>query len=183
MKCEYCTNPHDGLFGSGRFCSTKCARGFSTRSKRKEINEKVSLTVKEQVKNGLYHNHSDRLNTPEARSKRLQTIIKRFGRPWTFSDEDREKAKQSQRSICEKIYHDKTFEQLSTRQKKRRLIELRGHQCEHCRNVKWFDKLITLELDHIDGNKQNNIEGNLRLLCPNCHSYTPTWRRCKNSLI
>jgi len=42
MKCENCNNEHDGSYGSGRFCSIKCARGFSTKNKRKEINEKVS---------------------------------------------------------------------------------------------------------------------------------------------
>jgi hypothetical protein len=42
MNCENCEQPHDGTYGSGRFCSSKCARGFSTKAKRKEINEKVS---------------------------------------------------------------------------------------------------------------------------------------------
>lgn len=46
MKCENCEKEHDGSYGSGRFCSSKCARGFSTKSKRKEINEKVSKTLK-----------------------------------------------------------------------------------------------------------------------------------------
>lgn len=42
MKCENCEKEHDGTYGSGRFCSTKCARGFSTKAKRKDINEKIS---------------------------------------------------------------------------------------------------------------------------------------------
>ena len=33
-----------------------------------------------------------------------------------------------------------------------------------------------LEVDHIDGNFQNNNESNLVLLCPNCHSLTPTYK-------
>lgn len=33
-----------------------------------------------------------------------------------------------------------------------------------------------LEIDHIDGNYRNNSESNLRLLCPNCHSLTPTYK-------
>ena len=37
---------HDGSYGSGRFCSCKCARGFSTKTKRSEINTKVSLKLK-----------------------------------------------------------------------------------------------------------------------------------------
>ena len=27
--CEYCNKEHDGTYGSGRFCSNKCARKFS----------------------------------------------------------------------------------------------------------------------------------------------------------
>jgi endogenous inhibitor of DNA gyrase (YacG/DUF329 family) len=32
-----------------------------------------------------------------------------------------------------------------------------------------------LVADHIDGNWRNNIESNLRLICPNCDSLTPTY--------
>lgn len=53
MNCENCTNEHDGTYGSGRFCSPVCARGFSTKSKRKEINEKVSLTVRNKIANDV----------------------------------------------------------------------------------------------------------------------------------
>ncbi|MFA6159158.1 MAG: HNH endonuclease signature motif containing protein [Candidatus Paceibacterota bacterium] len=35
---------------------------------------------------------------------------------------------------------------------------------------------LTLEIDHIDGNPENNEKENLRLLCPNCHSQTSTYR-------
>lgn len=45
--CEYCKNEHDGCYGSGRFCNNICARGFSTKSKRIEINQKVSVKLKE----------------------------------------------------------------------------------------------------------------------------------------
>ena len=44
--CENCGEHHEGTYGSGRFCSSKCARGFSTKAKRKEINEKVSRALK-----------------------------------------------------------------------------------------------------------------------------------------
>ena len=44
--CENCKQEHDGQYGSGRFCSDKCARGFSTKAKRKNINEKVSRKLK-----------------------------------------------------------------------------------------------------------------------------------------
>lgn len=44
-NCENCTDEHNGTYGSGRFCSSKCARGFSTKAKRKEINKKVSKAI------------------------------------------------------------------------------------------------------------------------------------------
>lgn len=43
--CENCSSLSDGSYGSGRFCSAKCARGFSTKSKRVEINEKVRIKL------------------------------------------------------------------------------------------------------------------------------------------
>lgn len=36
-------------------------------------------------------------------------------------------------------------------------------------------KQIPLVADHIDGNWRNNIESNLRLICPNCDSLTSTY--------
>jgi hypothetical protein len=42
MQCENCNSEHDGNYGSGRFCSLKCARAFSTKEKRQEINKKVA---------------------------------------------------------------------------------------------------------------------------------------------
>jgi hypothetical protein len=49
--CENCEQEHTGEYGSGRFCSSRCARGFSTKASRKEINEKVSNTMKGCIKN------------------------------------------------------------------------------------------------------------------------------------
>lgn len=35
---------------------------------------------------------------------------------------------------------------------------------------------INVELEHIDGNHENNTLTNCTLLCPNCHSTTPTYK-------
>lgn len=62
---------------------------------------------------------------------------------------------------------------------KKHLIIDRGHRCEMCLNHEWLNRIITLELHHIDGNNKNNQENNLQLLCPNCHSTTDNWRNRK----
>lgn len=59
---------------------------------------------------------------------------------------------------------------------KRILIEKHGNRCQDPTCAWDFSKKeIVVQLDHIDGNPDNNDPTNLRLLCPNCHSETPTW--------
>ena len=48
------------------------------------------------------------------------------------------------------------------------------HRCSNCDLEEWNNLPIPLELDHIDGNHENNELQNLRLLCPNCHAQCPT---------
>jgi hypothetical protein len=59
---------------------------------------------------------------------------------------------------------------------KKYLIEKQGENCVMCgMGNSWNNKPITLQLDHIDGNSDNNFPNNIRLLCPNCHSQTDTF--------
>jgi 5-methylcytosine-specific restriction endonuclease McrA len=50
-------------------------------------------------------------------------------------------------------------------------------KCQKCgwSSVNSFTKKIPLQVHHIDGNHRNNLEENLELLCPNCHSLTETF--------
>lgn len=76
----------------------------------------------------------------------------------------------------------KPFEGLNTSLSiKKRLIKEFEHKCNRCELTTWLDQPITLELEHIDGNNRNNSKDNLLLLCPNCHSQTPTWRNRKRA--
>ena len=50
------------------------------------------------------------------------------------------------------------------------------HRCQGCNLNSWLNNLIPLELDHINGIRTDNRIENLRILCPNCHALTPTYR-------
>lgn len=55
-----------------------------------------------------------------------------------------------------------------------KLIEYR---CKNCGcDGHWQNGIISLEIDHIDGDNTNNQLENLRYLCPNCHALTETYR-------
>lgn len=61
---------------------------------------------------------------------------------------------------------------------RKRLVSegVKERRCEWCGLDTWNDKPIPLELDHIDGDRYNNLLENLRILCPNCHAQTDTYR-------
>ena len=60
---------------------------------------------------------------------------------------------------------------------KKYLREKFGDKCVLCAWSKINPKTgrVPLVADHIDGNWRNNIESNLRLLCPNCDLLSPTY--------
>jgi len=72
---------------------------------------------------------------------------------------------------------------IDTYKLKNKLLEaqLIEYKCLFCGITDWNGHIIPLELDHIDGNKNNNQLSNLRILCPNCHATTPTYKT-KNSI-
>ena len=58
------------------------------------------------------------------------------------------------------------------------LLKEADYKCSECS----WDKInpvtgnCPLDVDHIDGDSENNSSSNLKVLCPNCHSLTPTYK-------
>jgi protein-arginine kinase activator protein McsA len=65
---------------------------------------------------------------------------------------------------------------ISSSSAKKLILLKRGRKCEVCSNTLWNGEPIPIETDHVDGNHKNNTEVNLRLICPNCHAQTPTYK-------
>lgn len=59
---------------------------------------------------------------------------------------------------------------------KKLIIDIKGYKCEGCEITEWKNAPIVLELEHKDGISTNNHIDNVCLLCPNCHSQTPTYK-------
>ena len=77
------------------------------------------------------------------------------------------------------IYHADGQRQKAI-QLRRALDEIeRSYVCSGCGIGDWLGKKLMLEVDHKDGDYQNDEEENLEYLCPNCHSQTPTYKNSK----
>jgi predicted metal-binding protein len=174
MICENCKKEHDGEYGSGRFCSSKCARCFSTKIKRLSINERVSAKLK-----GVY------LITGEPAHDDVLKICKQCGREFKVPYYKRN-------IICCSVQCKSNYVRLSPegvhpvvawRQRlKLKAIEYKGGKCEVC----GYNKIVRpLVFHHRDPSKKEfAIGGNgtpmkwdrvqleldkCMLLCGNCH--------------
>lgn len=139
-----------------RFCCRKCSNSKRHSSKTKE---KIRQTIKSQwVKkpNGNWH---------EVHQKFIKAGI----------EAARKRGKILHEQAIQKILSadPKT---LSPERLKKRLLHECNFTCQKCGNSEWLGQPIALEIEHKDGNHQNNEYSNLTLLCPNCHAQTETYR-------
>lgn len=93
------------------------------------------------------------------------------------------KAHEARRANLKKRLMETPTEHLGIQARKQRVLAEQDNRCAWCDLDSWLGKPITLELDHVDGDRTNNERSNLRALCPNCHSQTPTWKGKKNTLL
>lgn len=185
-----CTNCQEPLVGrwNKRFCSTSCAAQYNNSNK---VNKKI-IANRALIEDLISKRTSIRV---------IKSIIgiststfKRAYPEYEGSKGNSKKHKQFQKKRKESN-RTKIFESIcktgytglntgSVNQKiwlKRFLIDRDGAKCCQCGWGKAHPTTgnIMIELDHIDGDNTNNTLENVRLLCPNCHSLTPTYRYVK----
>jgi len=81
--------------------------------------------------------------------------------------------------------HDELFTEnslTSVQTLKKRYLEYRekigiDYKCDVCGITEWQNEPLKQQIDHINGISNDNRLENIRLICPNCHSQTPTWCR------
>lgn len=65
--------------------------------------------------------------------------------------------------------------QVSVKCLRQYLLDTREHKCEICNGTKWLKNPMPLIMDHINGNPSDDSLSNLRLICPNCDRFLPTF--------
>jgi hypothetical protein len=155
VTCRNCDktfnkNPNDIKKTNNNFCSKSCAAIFNNKKypKRKKVVKEIRSTCR-----GCG-----------------TIIIKPY--PRVFCSKD-----------CNNSYlRTKTIERIENQESvtpnslRMYLIQKLGERCTNP-NCGWdWSKPCTVEVEHIDGDSENNDPTNLTLLCPNCHSMTPTYK-------
>jgi len=164
-KCENCNKEHDESYGSGRFCSKKCANSRGKRSE--ETKQKISIGIKT--------------------SKKFQDAMKlKIGKKHIISTQSRLKQSNSLKKYYQekniKIMETKEFHEWPKRLIYETLFTKRGNACEEC-GYEYIDektKKGPFEIHHIDGDNKNWKKDNLKILCLNCHWKTSNWRGRNN---
>jgi len=157
-KCKNC-NINDGAkyskYSSGEFCSRACAKSYSTKLKRNEINKLVSKTLKLKIHiDKEYEYICEKCRTTFIKSKPI-----RRGRHIHCDS-----CKRDVTHIID-LCDVESITELSSRTISK-LLKRAKIKCPMC---EWNKS--TLDLHHIIPKKENgnNSHNNLISLCPNCH--------------
>lgn len=168
MICENCGENHSGKYGSGRFCSIKCAKGFSTKAKRQEINKKVSKKLKINIQRTC-----SSCDKPICRHNKsgvcISCIRKKEFSEYGICNLCDKKFKQQQgknRSFCNSC-NTKIRRYIN----KQRCVDLLGGKCINC----GYDKDISaLELHHKDPSRKEFVIGS---------SLNKSWNSIKEEVL
>lgn len=132
------------------------------------------------TKNGTFCSRScanSRGKMSDETKEKIRTWAKNNPRGYAVRTPEGEKRiREGQIRWRERYYKETPFESLGWDAKRNKILSEQKHKCSKCGIDSWMGQPLSLEIDHIDGDRNNNSRDNLEALCPNCHSLTPTFR-------
>jgi hypothetical protein len=149
-NCIRCENQFESLISENRkYCSLSCSASTTNSQRTKLDTRKCKNCSEEFISNGV---------------KRLNIFC-------SSHCCNEYKVKENFTKIENRIY-------VSSNILKKYLIHKNGDKCMECGwdKINPVTKKVPIELEHIDGNHKNNTLENVKLLCPNCHSLTTTYK-------
>lgn len=146
-QCSNCHNDFTPKSSDQKFCSRSCSASVNNRLFPKRVRKKRFCSYCGNLLNYDNHKYCSLDCQMALRRKNIDLMIENGN------------------------YHTKSHRVL-----REYLIRFRGQRCESCGLMEWLQKPISLEVEHMDGNSENNRLDNVKLLCPNCHSQTPTYK-------
>lgn len=197
INCAYCNNQFEKELNAYNFASKKGKRFFCSLSCSAKINA-IELKKKAEQRIEEYELNPVKCIVCESIIPYKYKTVQKFcssSCSAVYNNSNRKKLTKC--SFCQKETHNKKFcnkdceinfrkdrteqrinEGFKVKDKtfKSYLINKKGHRCEMCGFSEWGGKPILLILDHIDGNSQNIALDNLRLICSNCDTLTPTYK-------
>lgn len=180
MECPSCGNefvPKKNGRGGTKTCSRECANEL------RKIERKTcpcGEVFKPSASDQIYHSRScaRRLGKPSRRKAQKSCEVcgvDRTGKVGRFCS-----------NTCKSVL-DRNIKFDSIRVKddasgfnsqlvKKFLLHEHGNCCSICGIKTWCDKPAPMVMDHIDGNSENWLLSNLRLVCGNCDMQLPTYK-------
>lgn len=164
IKCLHCHSEFISLKKENRkFCSSSCSTTYNNLKRLKGTKVIINKRIRTEKFVGICLNCSSEINRSDEKGPRKYC------------------SSQCQQDLKKKI----TFSEIENgnislyfKSYKKYLIYKHGNKCMECSwsEVNIISGKVPIELEHIDGNSENNSLENLKLLCPNCHSLTPTYK-------
>ena len=159
-RCKKCNSVIGYKNRFNVFCNSSCSASFTNTLRAKKIREINSRFEKRQL---VYWNCL-------SCNKTHSTTVWKVGK---YCNNDCQLLYQYNQKIKDWLSNNANIGKGTI---KRYLIEQHGYKCAVCGLSDWNNKPMILELEHVDGNSENNALCNLCLICPNCHSQTPTYK-------